>query len=94
MLSVRAEGGISVADDKEEKLQNGKFINEAISSLASLYLLPKMIEIKKRLEGQLLPQKKNIGLGMLQHQTAEQDSAHGNERKILLLVKLRLREKQ
>lgn len=31
--------------------------------------------------------EKAIGLGMLEHQTAEQDSAHGNKRKVLLLVK-------
>lgn len=31
--------------------------------------------------------EKTIGLGMLEHQTAEQDSAHGNKGKTLLLVK-------
>lgn len=38
-------------------------------------------------ERAMTPIEKNIGLGMIEHQTAEQDSAHGNKGKILLLVK-------
>lgn len=55
LLSVRLEEGVSVADEKEEKLQNGKSINEAISPLTSLYVLPKMIKIKESVKGQLFP---------------------------------------
>lgn len=82
MLSFRVEEGFPVADEKEEKLQNRKFINEAISSLTSLYLLSKIIESERAMTSI----EKNIGLGMIEHQTAEQDSAHGNKGKILLLV--------
>lgn len=38
-------------------------------------------------ERAMTPIEKNIGLGMIEHQTAEQDSARGNKGKVLLLVK-------